>query len=35
LRGGLDRLRQSRAQIRLHREAVDDDLDRVLELLVE
>ncbi len=31
----LDRLRQPRAQIGLHHEAVDDDLDRVLELLVE
>ncbi len=35
LRGGLDRLRQPRAQVVLHHEPVDDDLDRVLELLVE
>ena len=34
-RGGLDRLRQPLAQVRLHHEAVDDDLDLVLELLVE
>ena len=32
---GLDRLRQPRAQVLLHHEPVDDDLDRVLELLVE
>ena len=32
---GLDRLRQPLAEVRLHHEAVDDDLDRVLELLVE
>jgi hypothetical protein len=32
---GLDRLCQPRAQVGLHHEAVDDDLDRVLELLVE
>ena len=32
---GLDRLREPLAQIRLHHEPVDDDLDRVLELLVE
>src|SRR5204863_8268048 len=31
----LDRLRQARAQVLLHHEPVDDDLDRVLELLVE
>ena len=31
----LDRLREPRAQIGLHDEPVDDDLDRVLELLVE
>ena len=31
----LDRLREPRAQILLHHEPVDDDLDRVLELLVE
>src|SRR5262249_58615462 len=31
----LDRLRQSLAEVRLHHEAVDDHLDRVLELLVE
>ena len=31
----LDRLRQPRSQVRLHHEPVDDDLDRVLELLVE
>ena len=31
----LDRLREPRAEIRLHHEPVDDDLDRVLELLVE
>ena len=31
----LDRLREALAQIRLHHEAVDDHLDRVLELLVE
>ena len=35
LRGGLDRLREAQAQVRLHHEPVDDDLDRVLELLVE
>src|SRR5207249_8893157 len=35
LRRRLDRLRQARPQIRLHRQPVDDDLDRVLELLVE
>ena len=32
---GLDRLGESRAQVRLQHEPVDDDLDRVLELLVE
>ena len=32
---GLDRLRQPGAQVRLHDQPVDDDLDRVLELLVE
>ncbi len=32
---GLDRLRQPLPEVRLHHEAVDDDLDRVLELLVE
>ncbi len=32
---GFDRLPEARAQIRLHHEPVDDDLDRVLELLVE
>ena len=32
---GLDRLREARAQVRLHAQPVDDDLDRVLELLVE
>ncbi len=31
----LDRLRQPLAQVRLHRQAIDDDLDRVLVLLVE
>ena len=31
----LDRLREPRAQIGLHDEPVDDDFDRVLELLVE
>ena len=31
----LDRLREPLAQVGLHHEAVDDDLDRVLELLVE
>src|SRR6185369_13126999 len=31
----LDRLREPRAQVGLHHEPVDDDLDRVLELLVE
>ena len=31
----LDGLRQPRAQVLLHHEAIDDDLDRVLELLVE
>ena len=31
----LDRLGQPRAQVVLHHEPVDDDLDRVLELLVE
>ena len=31
----LDRLRQPQAQVVLHHEPVDDDLDRVLELLVE
>ena len=35
LRRRLDRLREARAQVRLHHEPVDDDLDRVLELLVE
>src|SRR5205085_11626474 len=35
LRGGLDRLREARSEIGLHHEAVDDDLDRVLVLLVE
>ena len=35
LRRGLDGLREARPEIRLHREPVDDDLDRVLELLVE
>ena len=35
LHRGLDGLRQPRAQILLHHEPVDDDLDRVLELLVE
>ena len=36
-RRGLDRLRQPQAQLAfaLHDEPVDDDLDRVLELLVE
>ena len=33
--GGLDRLRQPQAQVGLHDEPVDDDVDRVLELLVE
>ena len=32
---GLDRLREARPEVGLHHEAVDDDLDRVLELLVE
>ena len=32
---GLDRVGDPVAEIRLHHEAVDDDLDRVLELLVE
>ena len=32
---GLDRLRQPRAQVGLHHQPVDHDLDRVLELLVE
>src|SRR5579884_2686456 len=32
---GLDRLRQPRAEVRAHHKPVDDDLDRVLELLVE
>ena len=32
---GLDRLRQALAQVVLEHEPVDDDLDRVLELLVE
>jgi hypothetical protein len=32
---GLDRLGQTQSQVRLHDEPVDDDLDRVLELLVE
>ena len=31
----LDRLREARAEVRLHHEPVDHDLDRVLELLVE
>ena len=31
----LDRLREPRAQVLLHHEPVDDDVDRVLELLVE
>ena len=31
----LDRLRQTRAQVGLHHQPVDNDLDRVLELLVE
>ena len=35
LSGGLHRLGEPRAQVRLEHEAVDDDLDRVLELLVE
>src|SRR5437764_896723 len=35
LRRRLDRLPQPRAQVRLHHEPVDDDLDRVLVLLVE
>ena len=34
-RRGLDRLREPLPEIRLHHEPVDDDLDRVLELLVE
>ena len=34
-RRGLDRLRQPLPQVRLHRQAIDDDLDRVLVLLVE
>ena len=33
--GRLDRLREPRAQVRLHDQPVDHDLDRVLELLVE
>ncbi len=33
--GGLHRLREAAAQVRLHHEAVDDDRDVVLELLVE
>ncbi len=32
---GLHRLREARAQVLAHHEPVDDDLDRVLELLVE
>ena len=32
---GLDRLRQALPEVRLHHQPVDDDLDRVLELLVE
>ena len=32
---GLDRLRQALPQVLFHHQAVDDDLDRVLELLVE
>ena len=32
---GLDRLREPEAEVGLHHEPVDDDLDRVLELLVE
>ena len=32
---GLDRLREALPQVLFHHEAVDDDLDRVLELLVE
>jgi len=32
---GLDRLPEPGAQVVLHHEAIDDDLDRVLELLVE
>ena len=32
---GLDRLPEPRAQVLLHHQPVDDDLDRVLELLVE
>jgi hypothetical protein len=35
LRGGLHRLREPGAEIGLHREPVDDHLDRVLVLLVE
>ena len=35
LRGRLDRLRKAGAQVGLHRQAVDDHFDRVLELLVE
>ena len=35
LHRGLDRLPEPRAQVGLHHEPVDDDLDRVLELLVE
>ena len=35
LRRGLDRLREPCAQVGLHRQPVDHDLDRVLELLVE
>ena len=34
-RRGLDRLGEPEAQVGLHHEPVDDDLDRVLELLVE
>ncbi len=34
-RRGLDRLCEPLPQVRLHREAIDDDLDRVLVLLVE
>ncbi len=32
---GLDRLGEARPEVRLHHEPVDDDVDRVLELLVE
>ncbi len=35
LRRRLDRLREACSQVRLHHEPVDDDVDRVLELLVE